>query len=375
MNQSKKKHQKHAQFEKRQMDNFASNEIAFLGTTCTIISELVEKISNKLSKYHLAYFDASHSKDITKNIVSKFTFHHQGNLEISSVSPVNKYIQQLQFSQYDLVFVNGNHYQGAKQILILDPQKEASVLKRLEQLDRIQFIIKLDDSTNFPAFLEDRYPTIKNCTCYTLNQIQEISNHIENLIKQTIAPVQGLVLIGGKSTRMGTDKASLIYHNKSQKYFAKELLESQGINTFFSVRNDSNNDHEIPDTFLNFGPFGGICSAFHRNPNCAWLVLATDLPFLNSEAIQLLLEKRNPSKVATVLQGKNKQFPEPLIAIYEPKAYSLLLQYLALGYSCPRKMLINSDIEVVEIADDLIRNINTLDEFKSAKEELTHGKK
>ena len=78
------------------------------------------------------------------------------------------------------------------------------------------------------------------------------------------------------------------------------------------------------------------------------------------------LKKRNPSKVATVIKGKNKQFVEPLVTIYEPKAYPILLQYLAQGYSCPRKMLINSDVEIIEINDDLIRNINTPEDFENA---------
>jgi molybdenum cofactor guanylyltransferase len=47
-----------------------------------------------------------------------------------------------------------------------------------------------------------------------------------------------------------------------------------------------------------------------------------------------------------------------------------LLQYLAQGYSCPRKMLINNDVEIVEIDDDLIRNINTPEEFEAVKKEI-----
>ena len=85
---------------------------------------------------------------------------------------------------------------------------------------------------------------------------------------------------------------------------------------------------------------------------------------------KLLLEKRNPAKVATTVIGKGKQFPEPLITIYEPKSYSILLQYLAQGYSCPRKMLINSDVEIVEVEDNLIRNINTPEEYNAAIKEL-----
>ena len=68
-----------------------------------------------------------------------------------------------------------------------------------------------------------------------------------------------------------------------------------------------------------------------------------------------------------LLLKEKQRFVEPLITIYEPKAYPILLQYLAQGYSCPRKMLINSDVEIVEIDDAFIRNINTPEEFESAK--------
>ena len=74
--------------------------------------------------------------------------------------------------------------------------------------------------------------------------------------------------------------------------------------------------------------------------------------------------------MATAIKGKTKEFVEPLITIYEPKAYPILLSYLAQGYSCPRKVLINSDVEIVEVDDDLIRNVNTPEEYQQAIEEL-----
>ena len=98
------------------------------------------------------------------------------------------------------------------------------------------------------------------------------------------------------------------------------------------------------------------------------MVLATDLPFVNDDIIQLLLRHRNPKKIATAIKGKSKEFVEPLITIYEPKAYPVLLSYLAQGYSCPRKVLINSDVEIIEVDDDLIRNINTPEEYQEAKD-------
>ena len=364
------KHQKHTNLERRNNDNFAPNEISILGTNCGIISDLVSKISQKLSDYKLGYFDASHAKDVAKNRLSEYVFHHEGNLQITTSGSVNKFQQRLDFAQFDYVFINGNHYQGAKQILILDEAKEASVLKRLEQLDRIQFVVKLTKDTKYFDFLEDKYPQIKNLTCYTIDKVDKIANHINTLIQEKIAPVKGLVLVGGKSTRMGQDKSELNYFGKPQKEFAKELLVNNNLETFYSVQNSSENNQEISDKFYNLGPFGGICSAFQKDPNAAWFVLATDVPFVNDEIIQLVLKHRNSSKVATAIKGKNKDFPEPLITIYEPKAYPILLQYLAQGYSCPRKMLINSDVEIVEIEDDFIRNINTPEEFDAAKKAI-----
>ena len=46
------------------------------------------------------------------------------------------------------------------------------------------------------------------------------------------------------------------------------------------------------------------------------------------------------------------------------------MNYLAQGYSCPRKVLINSTVEIIEVDDELIRNINTPEDFKSAYKEI-----
>ncbi|MCG8882386.1 NTP transferase domain-containing protein [Tenacibaculum finnmarkense] len=367
-----KKHQKHAKITKKQNDTYATNEVAILGTNCGIIADLVKDVSLNLSNYNLSYFDASHAKNVAKNNFTEYTFHQQGNLQINTISSVNKFEQRLQFINHDLVFINGNHYQGAKQILILDAEKQASIEKRLDQITNIQFIIKRTSDVPYFDCLLEKFPQIKNITCYQIDEIDKITHHIENLIKEHISPVKGLVLIGGKSTRMGTDKSVLEYYGKPQKEHAKELLESTLLETFYSVQTSSEkaSSDEIQDTFLNLGPFGGVCSAFQKDPNSAWLVLATDVPFVDKNLLKLLLEKRNPSKIATAIKGKNSEFVEPLITIYEPKAYTKLLQYIAQGYSCPRKMLINSDIEIVEVDDHLIRNINTPEEFEMAKKML-----
>jgi len=367
------KHKKHAKLTRREFGNYAHNEIAILGAKCSIISDLIQKIANNLQKNaKLAYLDASHNKEITASQIDNFTFHPSGDLLKNSADKMNRYHDKTAFSAYDFLFINGNHYKGEQQILILDNEKEASVLKRIDQLDNVQFIISLHEDSQIFNFLIEKYPTIQNLKVYHISDIKKITKHIENLILQKIAPVKGLVLAGGKSLRMGTDKGLLDYFGKSQRNYSIELLEKLNLKSFLSVRKEQNveDTNTVEDVFLGLGPFGAICSAFQTNPNTAWLVLATDLPYVDETIIQQLLEKRDPSKIATAIKGKNKKFPEPLITIWEPKAYPIMLNFLAQGISCPRKVLINSDIEIIEIDDEFITNVNTPKEFDAVKKEL-----
>ena len=367
------RHKKHADLKRRNFGEMASHEIAILGTKCDLIQQLVMNISIRLDgKFKLAYADASHRQDFTAPLIDSYTFHKSGSLNSDVSYQMNPYLNKILFSQHDLVFINGNHYQGASQILIIDDEKEASVLKRLDQLDNLQFLISLNKKSTVFGFLQDKYPHIKQLKLYEVDDLEGICLHVLSLIEQNIAQVNGLVLAGGKSLRMGKDKGLLDYFGKSQRAYSIELLEKLNLNTFLSVRKEQNVPLEkvIEDKLIGLGPFGAICSAFQYDPNKAWLVLATDLPYVDESLIKLLMDKRDPSKVATALKGKSKNFPEPLITIWEPKAYPLMLQFLAQGLSCPRKVLINSDIKIVEIEDAYIVNVNTPEEFKLVKKDL-----
>lgn len=367
------KHQKHASLTKKKLGSFGVNEIAILGTHCDRIKNLAKEIAVKLKQnFNLAYLDASHNEGVEAADLSTFTFHSSGNSNFEVRYRMNPYNDKVLFSDFDLLLVNGNHYQAEQQILILDPKKEASIKKRLAQLKNVQFLIRLEKDHDFPKFLLDEFPEIKNLKTYTFDQIDAITDHVERIALQTIPPVQGLVLVGGKSIRMGKDKSLLEFHGKAQRTFTFELLEKHHLPTFYSTRNDQEMDenYQIKDVFLGLGPFGAICSAFQKDPNKAWLVVATDLPFVNSEVIQTLLERRNPKKIATTLKGKSKDFPEPLITIWEPKAYPKLLEYLSLGISCPRKVLINNDVEIIEIDEKFLTNVNTPQDYELAKNEV-----
>ncbi|WKK66148.1 NTP transferase domain-containing protein [Lutimonas zeaxanthinifaciens] len=368
-----KNHRKHAKLTRRKTGEIGSFELAILGTKCSLIKELVREVSSRInSNFKVAYADASHDKNLEAPVFDEFVFHSSGNLSSNSDFEKNPYTDKLLFSNYDLVFINGNHYPGNKQILILDPDKEASILKRLDQINDIAFLINLNHNSRIFDFLKDKHQDIEKLKTYSIHDLENISLHVEKLIQQNIAPLHGLVLAGGKSERMGKDKGLLDYFGKSQRLYSIEMLEKLNLKSYMSVRKEQqiNQDNLIEDKFIGLGPFGAICSAFQYNPNNAWLVLATDLPYADEKLIRNLIDQRDPSKVATALKGKNKRFPEPLITIWEPRAYPLMLHFMAMGISCPRKVLINSDVKIVEVDDDYIVNVNTPEEFSVVKKSL-----
>ena len=366
-------HRKHAKLTRRDLSNFATHEIAILGSKCSVIKDLVTDISRTMAgRYQLAYADASHDMEKEPATFASYTFHPAGELQVQALYRQNPYADKALFSSFDLLLINGNHYPGAQQVLILDEEKRESVRKRLDQLGQVRFLIASKRSPELFDFLLERHPYLANLPVYPITELGAITDHIMSLVAGKTAPVKGLVLAGGQSLRMGKDKGLLDYFGKSQRYYAVELLEKMNLQTFLSVRREQKLEEKnrIEDVFLGLGPFGAICSAFQYDPNCAWLTLATDLPYVDEELIRRLLDHRDPSKVATAIKGKSKQFPEPLVTIWEPRAYPVLLQFLAQGISCPRKVLINTDIAIVETDDAYIFNVNTPEEFETVKKEI-----
>jgi molybdopterin-guanine dinucleotide biosynthesis protein A len=187
------------------------------------------------------------------------------------------------------------------------------------------------------------------------------------------APIYALVLAGGRSTRMQRDKAALTYHGRTQLEWAVSLLQPHAQRVFVSVRPDQTNDpvrarfDQIVDIQENLGPIAGIMAAQAQHPAVAWLVLACDLPFLDDATLRHLIFARQPQRLATAYRSSHDGLPEPLCAIYEPASREPLLAHVAKGKDCPRKFLINSDVQLIDEPNPrALDNVNTPDEYGSA---------
>ena len=189
-----------------------------------------------------------------------------------------------------------------------------------------------------------------------------------------LPPLNGLVLAGGRSTRMQRDKAAIQYQaGESQLAAALKLLQPRVARAFVSVRADQQADParaawpQIVDRGDVEGPIAGISAALATAPDAAWLVLACDLPFLDAGTLDALLAARDPDSDATAFRSSHDGLPEPLCAIYEPRSSAALTTYLATGGNCPRKFLIKARTRLLEQPNPrALDNVNTVAEYGAA---------
>jgi molybdopterin-guanine dinucleotide biosynthesis protein A len=185
--------------------------------------------------------------------------------------------------------------------------------------------------------------------------------------------VFGLVLAGGKSRRMGRDKALLERNGQSQLAYMVELLNGSVDKVFVSTRPDQINDEErgqyeqIVDRYDDLGPVAGILSALHEYPEVDWLVVACDLPNIDEQTITHLLQQRGGEQPFTAYISSHDGLPEPLCALYHSGCTEIIERFVDEGVKCPRKILIRSETQLLEQVDPRsLDNVNTPDDLQDS---------
>lgn len=387
--EANKPHQKHAKLTRADLGQFGRNELAILGTPCGHIKKAAFQLIQSLSaSWKVAYVDADHKaadeeKEGGKSMdtalaygarlefTDKITFRR-----LDYAQAFNLFQHRALFNEQDLVLVNGNHFPAKSQIVVVDPAKPLD--QKLEKLTDVRLILLRESGMPIPEYLRRHIPAIDEVPVFALHEENLIADFVLNFLNDRIPKVNGLVLAGGKSSRMQTDKGTLHYHGKSQREYLHGLLSPYCQQVYLSCNAEQAPNLAgafplIEDRFIGLGPMGGILSAFQTEPDAAWFTVACDLPYLSAQTLQYLLRHRNLSKMATAFLDPKGEFPEPLITIWEPRSYPVLLQFLSQGYSCPRKALINSEVELLQAPDGKeLRNVNYPEEYEEAVRELKH---
>jgi molybdopterin-guanine dinucleotide biosynthesis protein A len=358
--------------------NFNPIEIAFSGYSnsgkTTLISKLIKELHNDYKigylKHDAHHFNIDHKgkdTEIMYNSGAESVFiNDNDHYALITKGKTNKFTTAHIMSNFDFVFIEGYKNFPIPKIVLIDENNE--IIEKIKDKSLENIIAFVGISKSIPDLI-----TNLELPYFHRDNISEIKEFILNFVnkKTKKIPLYGLLLTGGKSTRMGQDKSKINYHGQPQFEYYYNLLNKYCEKTFLSCRIDQSSEFDLPiiqDKFIDIGPAGGILSALTSYNDTAFLVLACDLPFVTNKTIENLISQRNPFKTATAYKSE-ENLPEPLCAIYEPKSKLKLFEFLALNYSCPRKVLINSETKLIEqIHKNELDNINYPEEYKKVIE-------
>lgn len=167
---------------------------------------------------------------------------------------------------------------------------------------------------------------------------------------------------------MGMDKGLISYHGKPQREHLFDLLSRCCAAVFTSC----NAGQQVPeqlnpvvDQFDLQSPLNGILTAFKKFPDTAWLTVAVDMPYVDDHVLNTLIAHRAGDKVATCFYNASQKLPDPLLTIWEPAAYPLLLKFTGQGRISPRDFLSAHHAHMIHPPNDkTLVNINTPDDMK-----------
>ena len=145
----------------------------------------------------------------------------------------------------------------------------------------------------------------------------------------------GVVLCGGQSSRMGSDKGLLMLNDKTWTQKAIDTLSNFQIPIVISVNKNQYHDYSsifqvdtlIPDApFLQLhGPLCGLLSVHRKYPEEDLLLLACDMPLIDTELIKQLLTKYNTETADAFIYTTDSE-PEPMPGIYRSKGLAYIHQ-------------------------------------------------
>lgn len=138
-----------------------------------------------------------------------------------------------------------------------------------------------------------------------------------NNMKIDRTEITGIILAGGKSNRMGTDKAFLSLAGRpliAHVIIALEAIADKIILVGGDKRLDTFGKKRIEDMIADAGPLAGLYTGLHHSDTEYNLVLGCDTPFVNKTLFETILN--NTGTMYDVVQVASRKSTMPLIALY-----------------------------------------------------------
>jgi len=187
--------------------------------------------------------------------------------------------------------------------------------------------------------------------------------------------VTGIILSGGKSSRLGEEKGLALFHGKPLVTYAIGILKPVCGNLVISANNYQKEYAKygfnvVEDQIRDIGPMGGLFSCLRRSKTRFNIVISCDTPFVNSGLFEYLLD--HIKNFQAVVPVHNDGLIEPLCAVYATNVIWSLQQAIEKGNFKLMDFLNEINHKKVDIhknlsfySDDLFVNINTKNDLKS----------
>ena len=206
----------------------------------------------------------------------------------------------------------------------------------------------------------------------TINFVLEAGqDKMDGRLQIKISQVQGFILAGGQSRRMGRDKSQLTLENQTfTERITQTLLEVTDSVTIVGSRETNSPYASVPDVYPSWGALGGLHGALAACRSEWAIVVACDLPCVTAELFHYLASFRDGHEAVVPLQPEGR--PQPLSSLYrvEP-CLERATELIEAGRRRPLDLLelVNtrwvpfSEVRNLAQAEKFFVNINTPDDY------------
>ena len=188
--------------------------------------------------------------------------------------------------------------------------------------------------------------------------------------------ITGIILAGGKSSRMGKDKGFIELKGKT---FMSCIIKAIKPVVSDIIIVSSNSDYDVfkqkraEDILKDSGPLAGLYTGLFHSETENNIVLSCDVPLINTLVLQELINEFDAETEAVQIESKGETMP--LIAMYKKECMHLLLKQLQEGERRLKVAVEQLKLKTITLKPELeryVRNINTLSELKDLRHEFEH---
>lgn len=188
--------------------------------------------------------------------------------------------------------------------------------------------------------------------------------------------ITGIILAGGKSSRMGIDKGLLKLKGKSFVQHIIEALEPLA-DTIIIVSSNPEYDvfkaKRIEDIIKQAGPVAGLHSGLTHSDTENNLVISCDAPLVTSPLLRQLLQHKNEDYDVVQFEAEGKTIP--LIALYKQHCTKKCFELLSKGERRLRKLVSKLNTKTILVRDEdipLVKNMNTIEDLNTSTNAVNH---